>query len=216
MLLATTYRHAGARADKDGRAQVRLCRRSRWQDDGDRLRFCISICDSMASVTGPALLQLRRLGCAKCERRRPRNALTTSPASAAHHFVCDTSVVISRQCTNGTLQLRPNPARLTIVLGFVGLLKRACRVRALPPVQKSPRCQGFGAGEGNRTLVCSLGSCRSAIELRPRRAHGPDLAETAPSAKPLCEPDGSAFRAGLIWLVNMELKALALLRISAA
>src|SRR5258707_15741881 len=26
----------------------------------------------------------------------------------------------------------------------------------------------FGAGEGNRTLVCSLGSCRSAIELRPR------------------------------------------------
>src|SRR3954453_7946162 len=25
-----------------------------------------------------------------------------------------------------------------------------------------------GAGEGNRTLVCSLGSCRSAIELRPR------------------------------------------------
>jgi len=27
-----------------------------------------------------------------------------------------------------------------------------------------------GAGEGNRTLVCSLGSCRSAIELRPREA----------------------------------------------
>src|SRR6478735_4419875 len=25
-----------------------------------------------------------------------------------------------------------------------------------------------GAGEGNRTLVCSLGSCRSAIELRPQ------------------------------------------------
>jgi hypothetical protein len=25
----------------------------------------------------------------------------------------------------------------------------------------------LGAGEGNRTLVCSLGSCRSAIELRP-------------------------------------------------
>src|SRR4249919_1738781 len=24
-----------------------------------------------------------------------------------------------------------------------------------------------GAGEGNRTLVCSLGSCRSTIELRP-------------------------------------------------
>src|SRR6476660_6770766 len=26
----------------------------------------------------------------------------------------------------------------------------------------------IGAGEGNRTLVCSLGSCRSTIELRPR------------------------------------------------
>ena len=25
-----------------------------------------------------------------------------------------------------------------------------------------------GAGEGNRTLVCSLGSCRSTIELHPR------------------------------------------------
>jgi hypothetical protein len=25
----------------------------------------------------------------------------------------------------------------------------------------------LGAGEGNRTLVCSLGSCRSTIELRP-------------------------------------------------
>jgi hypothetical protein len=25
----------------------------------------------------------------------------------------------------------------------------------------------IGAGEGNRTLVCSLGSCRSTIELRP-------------------------------------------------
>src|SRR5258708_40363664 len=30
------------------------------------------------------------------------------------------------------------------------------------------RSRKFGAGEGNRTLVCSLGSCRSAIELRPQ------------------------------------------------
>src|SRR3978361_1727935 len=42
-----------------------------------------------------------------------------------------------------------------------------------------------GAGEGNRTLVCSLGSCRSAIELRPRSLDPPDLAETGPSAKRL-------------------------------
>src|SRR5258708_35106410 len=30
------------------------------------------------------------------------------------------------------------------------------------------RSRKFGAGEWNRNLVCSLGSCRSAIELRPR------------------------------------------------
>src|SRR6266536_110977 len=28
--------------------------------------------------------------------------------------------------------------------------------------------KALGAGEGNRTLVCSLGSCRSTIELRPQ------------------------------------------------
>src|SRR3979411_890170 len=37
-------------------------------------------------------------------------------------------------------------------------------------VAKSSVGQKFGAGEGNRTLVCSLGSCRSAIELRPHIA----------------------------------------------
>jgi hypothetical protein len=34
-------------------------------------------------------------------------------------------------------------------------------------VEKLLSRKGFGAGEGNRTLVCSLGSCRSTIELRP-------------------------------------------------
>ena len=38
--------------------------------------------------------------------------------------------------------------------------------------------ENTGAGEGNRTLVCSLGSCRSTIELHPRAQglilyHGP-------------------------------------------
>src|SRR5438105_2107497 len=42
------------------------------------------------------------------------------------------------------------------------------------PVQLS---FGAGAGEGNRTLVCSLGSCRSTIELRPRS----QLLEVAPT-----------------------------------
>ena len=37
-----------------------------------------------------------------------------------------------------------------------------------PDPQKDRRCRrSVGAGEGNRTLVCSLGSCRSTIELRP-------------------------------------------------
>ena len=31
-----------------------------------------------------------------------------------------------------------------------------------------PKSLSIGAGEGNRTLVCSLGSCRSTIELRPQ------------------------------------------------
>src|ERR1700712_4382723 len=48
---------------------------------------------------------------------------------------------------------------------------------------RAGRVPRFGAGGGNRTLVCSLGSCRSAIELRPRSLEPPDLAETGPSAK---------------------------------
>src|SRR6266700_3374912 len=38
------------------------------------------------------------------------------------------------------------------------------------PIQVVPTVsqEVAGAGEGNRTLVCSLGSCRSAIELRPQ------------------------------------------------
>jgi hypothetical protein len=39
-------------------------------------------------------------------------------------------------------------------------------------IAASFKWSGIGAGEGNRTLVCSLGSCRSTIELRPRTALG--------------------------------------------
>jgi hypothetical protein len=38
-----------------------------------------------------------------------------------------------------------------------------------PPAETRKTAKA-GAGEGNRTLVCSLGSCRSTIELRPRAA----------------------------------------------
>jgi hypothetical protein len=42
---------------------------------------------------------------------------------------------------------------------------RAICATGLPQSSFEPKA---GAGEGNRTLVCSLGSCRSAIELRPQ------------------------------------------------
>src|SRR5262249_29773933 len=45
-----------------------------------------------------------------------------------------------------------------------------------------------GAGEGNRTLVCSLGSCRSTIELRPQartmnRMSGRQVQERRPACE---------------------------------
>ena len=40
--------------------------------------------------------------------------------------------------------------------------------RAAFAAKKDEASKKVGAGEGNRTLVCSLGSCRSTIELRPR------------------------------------------------
>jgi hypothetical protein len=44
-----------------------------------------------------------------------------------------------------------------------------------------------GAGEGNRTLVCSLGSCRSTIELHPRRGsyRKPGLSAQSARARPV-------------------------------
>ena len=53
-------------------------------------------------------------------------------------------------------------------LGFKVALVFQCHIPLL--FVDDPTATGKpGAGEGNRTLVCSLGSCRSAIELRPRR-----------------------------------------------
>src|SRR5665213_933792 len=44
-----------------------------------------------------------------------------------------------------------------------------CTYSAKPTTKLSSQIQlSIGAGEGNRTLVCSLGSCRSTIELRPQ------------------------------------------------
>jgi hypothetical protein len=43
--------------------------------------------------------------------------------------------------------------------------ERSRKVKSQP---RRSRRRAIGAGEGNRTLVCSLGSCRSTIELHPR------------------------------------------------
>jgi hypothetical protein len=51
----------------------------------------------------------------------------------------------------------------------VGALLRRV-LRRVEPRAPLLRKFGCGAGEGNRTLVCSLGSCRSAIELHPLAA----------------------------------------------
>ncbi len=49
--------------------------------------------------------------------------------------------------------------------------KRRTVRRAQDYVTASRDAPEAGAGEGNRTLVCSLGSCRSAIELHPQCPH---------------------------------------------
>ena len=77
-----------------------------------------------------------------------------------------------------------------------------CRSRPRRSCQSPGRCRfggaggegapgpGFraGAGEGNRTLVCSLGSCRSTIELHPRGGGSrclPQRGQAAQSGDPL-------------------------------
>ena len=52
------------------------------------------------------------------------------------------------------------------------------------------RC--FGAGEGNRTLVCSLGSCRSTIELHPQNAGGRERTRPASRLSRFTSPLSSA------------------------
>src|SRR3954468_21293166 len=82
----------------------------------------------------------------------------------------------------------------TLIKSFIGYVRqsRSCTFATRRDVRTAEcpsRAAQAGAGEGNRTLVCSLGSCRSTIELHPHRRS--DLAETARSAKRL----GGAWRA---------------------
>ena len=79
-------------------------------------------------------------------------------------------------------ELAPRGAVERIILGAMGAGRRnqsrnppdqrrekghvTCKTRS--KTERARTSQLAGAGEGNRTLVCSLGSCRSTIELRPR------------------------------------------------
>jgi hypothetical protein len=75
---------------------------------------------------------------------------------------------ISHRQSKGTMLSRPGqyPIKRTLK-GIEAHFENAPRYRNLGSFLFS-RVYDVGAGEGNRTLVCSLGSCRSAIELRPQ------------------------------------------------
>ena len=84
------------------------------------------------------------------------------------------------------LRARPPLWVAELIVGIFAIFHGYTHGRELPQIQKlrrskertefaRPAAKPFikfqlstGAGEGNRTLVCSLGSCRSTIELRPR------------------------------------------------
>ncbi len=79
-------------------------------------------------------------------------------------------------------------------LQFSNFCTPACsagRIRGSWPI-RGPPASRIGAGEGNRTLVCSLGSCRSTIELHPRRPaprrHIGNAGLTAQSGRPRVAP----------------------------
>ena len=62
------------------------------------------------------------------------------------------------------------------------------------PALTVPNALESGAGEGNRTLVCSLGSCRSTIELHPHRhpvygVSAPDAIRSFAFGPPIVHPN---------------------------
>jgi hypothetical protein len=66
---------------------------------------------------------------------------------------------------------RPSPLSDCASRDQIALINTARKRTQLAKLTAKPWTRDWlriGAGEGNRTLVCSLGSCRSAIELRPR------------------------------------------------
>ena len=74
------------------------------------------------------------------------------------HWYCESKAVDAARAAKEVLHGTPL---------YKGAVAGAWRCDFPIEIGNIPRC---GAGEGNRTLVCSLGSCRSAIELHPHFA----------------------------------------------
>jgi hypothetical protein len=72
---------------------------------------------------------------------------------------------LPRKCS--TTELQQRDARHARVVSSVGRGTRGAPVRITQRGSRGARGGERGAGEGNRTLVCSLEGCRSTIELRP-------------------------------------------------
>ncbi len=57
--------------------------------------------------------------------------------------------------------------RASVLIPLISGLDSHSLAPVAGPMRSRLQYSRSGAGEGNRTLVCSLGSCRSAIELHP-------------------------------------------------
>ena len=75
---------------------------------------------------------------------------------------------VMRRISMRGLQLRASMSCYEIHLGMERHIGQAHPRRESRDRGSRMKRECIGAGEGNRTLVCSLGSCRSTIELRPR------------------------------------------------
>jgi hypothetical protein len=82
-----------------------------------------------------------------------------------------TAILLGRPCghENWGHRERVNKGSSDVTFDLLRLASGIKRFASSPDIKKPPKGGFFmsGAGEENRTLVCSLGSCRSTIELHP-------------------------------------------------
>ena len=86
-------------------------------------------------------------------------------------FQCLDQAVGPRHKPYNTGGLTPDRKQRTgSAISKIGAAKSRLTAAQTERASAGGRQRDTGAGEGNRTLVCSLGSCRSTIELRPQSA----------------------------------------------